>query len=103
MSHDEAVTKPDDKAGSLTGVLVITSALALTIAIATWFLMSRRVDQLQQEVTSLQDAHRELALQVTQGRKPGSGPVGQVIDVAGAPALGPQSAAVTLIEFSDYE
>jgi protein-disulfide isomerase len=83
---------------------VLTAALvALVFAISTWLLASRQIGQLRSELTSLQAAHRVLALQVTQGRRGGTGAVGQTIDVAGAPADGNANATVTLIEFSDYE
>lgn len=95
-------SRPDEKSGSLTPVLLVASILALTVAVATWTLMSREVNSLRRDLTDLQDAHRELAQQVAQGRRGGS-PIGQTIDVAGAPALGPADAVVTLIEYSDYE
>jgi protein-disulfide isomerase len=100
--EDKTVDKTTEKA-PLNGLVITAAALALAIAIGSWVLMSRRVDELRQDLASLQDAHRELALQVTQGRKGGGGAAGQIIDVAGAPAQGPASAVVTLVEYSDYE
>jgi len=85
------------------GVVPVAAVLALVIALATWVGSRREMQQLQQQLTDLQEAHRELAVQVTQGKKGGTGPVGQIIDVAKAPARGNQNAVVTLIEFSDYE
>jgi protein-disulfide isomerase len=77
-------------------VLLVSALLALVIAAGSWLWTSREIDQLERDVAVLQDAYRELA----QAR---GGPAGQVIDVAGAPALGPPDAVVTLVEFSDYE
>jgi protein-disulfide isomerase len=85
------------------GLVPVAAVLALVVALATWVVSRREIQQLQQQVTDLQAAHRELAVTVTQGRKGGTGPVGQIIDVAKAPARGNQNAVVTLIEFSDYE
>ncbi len=85
-------------------VVTVAAVLALVIAVATWLLASRQIEDLREQLANLQDAHRELALQVTQGRKgPGGTAAGQMIDIAGAPALGRADAVVTLVEFSDYE
>ena len=97
------VTPAPKGGGGFKGFVLIAAVLALSIAGATWVTASRQIDQLRRELASLTDAHRELALQVTQGRKAGSGPVGQTISVAHAPARGNPDAVVTLIEFSDYE
>jgi protein-disulfide isomerase len=99
----DAATKAPDSSRRL-GVVTAAAVLALAVAVATWFLSSRQIDDLRGQLASLQDAHRELALQVTQGRKGPAGPAaGQTIDVAGAPAQGRAEAPVTLVEFSDYE
>ena len=94
--------KPAAKPGVPAGLLLTAALLALATAVAGWVLGSRQIDELRRELTNLQDAHRALALQVTQGRKGGDGS-GQTIDVANAPALGRADAVVTLIEYSDYE
>ena len=86
------------------GLVTAAAVLALAVASATWFLASRQIEDLRGQLATLQDAHRDLALQVAQGRKGGDGTVaGRTIDVAGAPALGGADAVVTLVEFSDYE
>lgn len=84
---------------------MLTAALvSLAFAVSTWLLTSREVAQVRTELASLQAAHRELALQVTGGRRgAGGGAAGQTIDIAGAPAEGPANALVALIEYSDYE
>jgi protein-disulfide isomerase len=97
----DVTTRPPD-AGRRTGVVTAAAVLALAVAVGTWFMSSRQIDDLRGEIATLKDAHRELALQVNQGRR-GDPAAGQVIDVVGAPALGPAQAMVTLVEFSDYE
>jgi protein-disulfide isomerase len=92
-----------DKSGRRSDVVAVAAVLALAIATATWFLGSRQIEELRGQLASLQDAHRELARQLTQGRKGDGTAVGQTIDVAGAPARGRAEAVVTLVEFSDYE
>jgi protein-disulfide isomerase len=91
------------KRRAMPGVVPVAAVLALVIALATWVVSNREIRQLQQQLADLQEAHRDLAVAVTQGKKGGTGPVGQIIDVAKAPARGNQNAPVTLIEFSDYE
>ena len=77
---------------------------ALGFAGATWLVARHQIDSLRHDLEALQDGQRQLAASVMQGRKDGtSGPVGQLIDVANAPARGRADAIVTLIEFSDYE
>lgn len=93
----------DGSSGVFMSVLVATAVAALTIAVATWFVASRQIADLRHDLANLQDAHRQLAVEMTQGKKSGSGPVGQIINVAQAPARGRADAVVTLIEFSDYE
>lgn len=93
---------PPEKSAPLSGVLWPASILALVIAVAAWFVSHRDIDQLRGELTDLQAAHRELASQIA-GRKGGGGPIGQTIDISGAPAVGNANAKVVLVEFSDYE
>jgi protein-disulfide isomerase len=92
-----------ERSGFVVSILFVTAVLALAIAVATWLVSKQQIRQLQRDFAALQAAHRELALEVTQGKKGGAGPVGQIIDVAKAPARGRQDAVVTLVEFSDYE
>jgi protein-disulfide isomerase len=100
----DAAPKAADNAIRRPTVVTAAAVFALAVAALTWFLTSRQIEELRGQLASLQDAHRELALQVTKGRKGADGTVvGQTIDVAGAPALGRVEAVVTLVEFSDYE
>lgn len=82
---------------------MMAALLALAVAVAGWLVARRDIDQLRADLTDLQSAQREIAVQITQGRKGGGGPVGQTIDINGAPALGNAKASVVLVEFSDYE
>jgi protein-disulfide isomerase len=94
---------PAARGGYLTEILVVTTGLALAIAVATWLTSKEQIAQLQHDVAALQDAHERLAMEVTQGRIGAAVSPTEVIDVADAPARGPKDARVTLIEFSDYE
>lgn len=101
----EVATPPQTQAGRggfPGGLPAIVAVLAVAIALVAWALSSRQIQQLRQDLAELQDAHQRLALEVT-AKKGGAGPVGQIIDVAKAPARGPDQAVVTLVEFSDYE
>lgn len=92
-----------EKRGVSPGLVLALAGLSLFIAVTTWVFTSRQVEQLRRDLTNLQDAHRALAQQVPDGRRGPGGANGQVVDVAGAPALGSPGAVVTLIEYSDYE
>jgi protein-disulfide isomerase len=92
---------PADRPGVSPGLVLIVAVLALGVSVATWLLQSREISQLQREIAGLHDEHRALAQQGPGRGAPSA--VGQTVDVAGAPALGPADAVVTLIEFSDYE
>jgi protein-disulfide isomerase len=95
----EVVTPPASTRSVRPSLLLGVALLALGVAIATWFVTSKQVDDLRRELATLADSHRELAQQVSQGKGAGT----QVIDVSHAPALGREDAVVTLIEYSDYE
>jgi len=81
-------------------ILLFVSLAALAVAAITWIVDRRQIGQLRDEIANLQSAHRELAARVIQGAK---GPIGQILDVAKAPARGDEGATVALVEFSDYE
>jgi protein-disulfide isomerase len=95
--------RPAGNSGWILGVVLAAACLALAIAVATWFISKQQTDSLRHDLTALQDSYRQLAVQITQGRPGGAGPVGQIIDVSRSPARGREDAVVTLIEFSDYE
>jgi protein-disulfide isomerase len=63
---------------------------ALVVSGVSWYRTSVALDQLH-------------AIQQGQRAEAGGGSQGPIIDLAGAPALGPVSATVAFIEFSDYE
>jgi protein-disulfide isomerase len=83
------------------GLFLALALIAVATAIGSWLASAREIASLHNDVDSLQESYRQLAANVVQGRK--AGPVGQVIDVANAPARGRVDAVVTLVEFSDYE
>jgi protein-disulfide isomerase len=76
--------------------------LGLAAVVLLVYGQNRSVARLDNEVEALKEDQRKLAVglgEVRGGTK--AAPV--YIDVAGIPAIGPDTAVVTLIEFSDYE
>jgi protein-disulfide isomerase len=63
---------------------------------------NRSVARLDSEVEALKESQRKLAVGLGEVRG-GAKPEPVYIDVSHAPAMGPDTAVVTLIEFSDYE
>jgi protein-disulfide isomerase len=72
-------------------LLVAAVLVSLTVSGAAWVLHSRQIASLRQDVAALK----------AQVARSGTGAT--FVDVRNAPALGPESAVVTLVEFSDYE
>jgi protein-disulfide isomerase len=91
-----------EKRPAVPGILWAAVVLALGLAVLTFVLSSRQIDQLRADVAALQEAQRELSGQAG-GRRGPAGPAGQTLDMAGAPARGSADATVALIEYSDYE
>ena len=69
---------------------LILSVAALITAALAWVVTGRQLEDLREQ-------QRALVSDIASLRK------APVIDVTGAPAHGPESAVVTLVEFSDYE
>lgn len=94
------VAKPGEQA-ALTGsqVMALLGIVALTVIAIVLYSQERTIDDLAQQVRNLGGEQQRMAAQLTSR----SGFTPADIDVAGAPALGPASDVVTLIEFSDYE
>src|SRR5690348_1630364 len=89
--------KPGEQA-ALTGsqVMALLGIVALTVIAIVLYSQERTIDDLAQQVRNLGSEQQRMAAQLTSR----SGFTPADIDVAGAPALGPASDVVTLIEFS---
>lgn len=94
METHVAPSAPPSRSRSETGLgaraPLLLSLLSVVIT-AFLFVQTRR------DLANLGAAQQQLATQVSALQKP------VTIDVSGSPALGPAEAAVTLVEFSDYE
>ena len=84
---------PTPESGSRSPLAAIALVVALG-ALGITFMSGRR---LTGEVAALRDSVRQLASEVADAGQ------SAMLDVADAPARGPEDAVVTLIEFSDYE
>lgn len=83
----------------LTGghIATLVGIVALTVIGIILYSQERSLDELTSEVAALRSEQDHLAGQASNKA------IGADIDVTGAPALGPASDVVTLVEFSDYE
>lgn len=82
-----------------THVAFLLGIVALTVIAIVLYSQERSIDDLTQMVRGLSAEQQKLGAQMS--GKNGFTPAD--IDVSGAPALGPATDVVTLIEFSDYE
>ena len=86
---------------ALTGsqLMALLGIIAFTVVAIVLYSQERTIDELAQLVRNLEMEQQKMAAQMTS--RTSFTPAD--IDVAGAPALGPASDVVTLVEFSDYE
>jgi protein-disulfide isomerase len=92
-------TKPAEPTLTASQLALLLGIVALTVIAIVLYSQERTIDELALQVRNLGIEQQKLGAQMTS--KGGFTPAD--IDVAGAPALGPASDVVTLVEFSDYE
>jgi protein-disulfide isomerase len=87
LPRQQAAVRPPQRRSSAHLVLPLISLLAVALL---WLKMDG-------EIAQLKDGQRRLVQEIASLKQTAT------IDVTGAPALGPDDAIVTLVEFSDYE
>jgi protein-disulfide isomerase len=85
---EEPAAQPSKRATPASLIVLFVSVAAIGVAAMVWW-------QSRQEIASLRESQRALGAELATLRP--------VIDLAGAPHLGPADARVALVEFSDYE
>jgi protein-disulfide isomerase len=93
---------PPTAAGPRLPSPVMLIGLGLVAVALLAYGQNRSVSRLDAEVEALKESQRKLAVGLGEVRS-GKQPEPVYLSVANAPAMGPEQAVVTLIEFSDYE
>jgi protein-disulfide isomerase len=100
-SRPPAPKAPSAEPAPLTAghLALLVGVVALTVIAIVLYSQERSIGELVQQVANLRTGQERMAGQLTS--RTGFTPAD--VDVTGAPALGPATDVVTLIEFSDYE
>ena len=89
-------------AAAIVGAAVVLGSLVLALSLDR---VTGRLDEIRAEVADTRDALSNLQMAAAPAPQPRAPDPNRryAINVAGAPALGPETAAVTIAEFADFQ